>query len=45
MAPCLVFSRLSPRGTDKLKELSRQLVVVERVEQLLADSEPKVRQV
>lgn len=34
------------RGTDKLKELSRQPVVVERVEQLLdADSDPRVRQV
>ena len=35
----------SPRGTDKLKELSRQPVVVDRVEQLLADSDPRVRQV
>jgi hypothetical protein len=41
----LVFLRRSPRGTDKLKELSRQPVVVERVEQLLADSDPRVRQV
>ena len=41
----LVFLCRSPRGTDKLKELSRQPVVVERVEQLLADSDPRVRQV
>lgn len=42
----LVFSRHLARGTDKLKELSRQPVVVERVEQLLgADSDPRVQQV
>lgn len=39
------LASFSPRGTDKLKELGRQPVVVERVEQLLADSDPRVRQV
>lgn len=33
------------RGTDKLKELSGQPVLVERVEQLLSDNDPQVRQV
>nr|CAH0102697.1 unnamed protein product [Daphnia galeata] len=42
---CTLIGYLSLRGTDKLKELSRQPVVVERVEQLLADSDPRVRQV
>jgi hypothetical protein len=42
---CFLSRLVSPRGTDKLKELSRQPVVVERVEQLLADSDPRVRQV
>nr|CAH0111353.1 unnamed protein product [Daphnia galeata] len=41
---CTLIGYLSLRGTDKLKELSRQPVVVERVEQLLADSDPRVRQ-
>lgn len=41
---CTLIGYLSLRGTDKLKELGRQPVVVERVEQLLADSDPRVRQ-
>lgn len=33
------------RGTDKLKELVKVAAVVERVQQLVSDNEPQVRQV